>query len=172
MRNVSLYVAASLDGCIARPDGAIDWLPQNPEDYGYRSFIREVDTLLMGRKTYDQVQGFGAWPYEGIRSFVYSRTRAGQRDERAEFVDGDIATHVTSLKREAGRKIWLVGGAEIIAPCLAGDVVDEIILSIPPLLLGEGIPLFLPIARSTPLRLRELKRFDDGLVQLVYDVAR
>ena len=158
-KKVSLYVAASLDGFIARPDGAVDWLPvpvPGGEDYGYAAFLDTVDTLLIGRKTYDQLPTFGPWPYGGRRCIVFSATRGGTRDAHAEFLDCDIAACVRELKAGPGDGvIWLVGGAEIIAACLAGGVVDEIILTTVPVLLGEGIRLF-PRRTSLVLQTAEL----------------
>jgi dihydrofolate reductase len=119
MKKVTLYIAASLDGFIARTDGSLDWLPvpdEGEEDYGYEAFFKTVDTVVMGRKTYEQVPTLGPWPYEGRTCVVFSGTRGGQRDERVEFVDGDIAACVRELRAEPGEGvIWVVGGAEIVA---------------------------------------------------------
>ena len=179
MKKVTLYVAASLDGFIARPDGAIDWLPvpgsgADAEDYGCAAFMETVDTLLMGRKTYEQVLTLGPWSYGGRRCLVFSGKRAGERDEHAEFIDCDIAACVRELKAEAGSDvgvIWLVGGAEIVAACLAGGVVDEIILTTVPVLLGEGIRLFPDTTWTTRLRTGEVRAFADGLVQQTFAVV-
>ena len=190
MKKVTLYVAASLDGFIARPDGAIDWLPvpgagADSEDYGYAAFMETVDTLLMGRKTYEQVLTLGPWSYGERRCLVFSGKRAGQRDAHAEFVDCDIAACVRELKEgpagtgaELGTEmkmshgvIWLVGGAEIVAACLAGGVVDEIILTTVPVLLGEGIRLFPETTWTTRLRTGEVRAFADGLVQQTFSVV-
>ncbi len=172
MRHVVLYIAASLDGYIARKDGSIDWLPvpqAGGEDYGYGSFLETVDILLMGRKTYDQVLTLGPWPYADRRCIVFSGTRAGQRDGRVEFLDCDIAACVRELKKKPGDGvIWLVGGAEIIAACLAGDVVDKIILTTVPVLLGEGIRLFPETNWATRLQLCDVRAYPDGLVQQTY----
>jgi dihydrofolate reductase len=172
MKKVTLCIAASLDGFIARADGSPDWLPvpaEGGEDYGYEAFLKTVDTVVMGRKTYEQVRASGPWPYEGRTCVVFSGTRGGQRDEQAEFVDADIAACVRELRAEPGEGvIWIVGGAEIIAACLAGEVIDEIILTTVPVLLGEGIRLFPETTWATPLRLLETRAFDDGFVQLRY----
>lgn len=174
-KKVSLYIAASLDGFIARPDGAVDWLPMpviGSEDYGYAAFLDATDTLVMGRKTYEQLPSFGPWPYGGRRCVVFSATRGGTRDEHAEFLDCDIAACVRELKKEPGAGvIWLVGGAEVIAACLAGGVVDEIILTTVPVLLGEGIRLFPETDWATRLSLRQVQAYSDGLVQHTYALA-
>ena len=151
----------------------MDWLPQSsPGDHGYATFLNDVDLLVMGRKTYDQILRLGPWPHGDRRCVVFSRGRARQREGQAEFVEGDVASIVADLRAGPGGTIWLVGGAEIVAPCLVGRVVDEIIVTILPILLGEGIPLFQPIARPAPLRLRRSQGYPDGLVQLTYDVVR
>ena len=175
MKTVSLYIAASLDGFIACKNGSIDWLPAIPpsgEDYGYGVFYDAVDTLLMGRKTYDHVQTFGAWPYAGRRCVVFSGTRGGEVGADAEFVDCDVASFVRELKAEPGEGvIWLMGGAEIVAACLAGGVVDEIILTTVPVLLGEGVRLFPETNWTTQLQLKAVRAFSDGLVQQTYMLA-
>ena len=171
MRKVSLYIAASLDGFIARRDGSLDWLPQDPqEDFGYKNFIAGVDTLVMGRKTYEQVVTLGAWPNSEQRCYVVSRMPGVKRAKHAKFVGGDVVAFVRELRALPGKTIWLVGGGEIVQPCLEAGIVDEIILSIPPVLLGDGVPLFLRRSVSTPLTLRNCHSFPGGLVQLAYDV--
>lgn len=176
MRKTVLYIAASLDGFIARRDGSIDWLPcpeADGEDYGYGAFIAAVDMLLMGRKTYEQVLGFGEWPYAGKRCVVFSGSAAERRDARVEFVDCDVAALVRDLREAPGDGvIWIAGGAEIVAACLGGDVVDEIILTTAPVLLGEGVRLFPETGWSTRLDLVDARSFADGLVQQTYTVVR
>lgn len=170
-----LYVAASLDGYVARRDHALDWLPtpSAEQDYGYGDFFRRVDTLVMGRKTHDVTRSFGAWPYPGRRTLVLSRSRAGGRDDDVEFMDETaLLAEVRRLRQEAGGDIWLVGGGESLRPLFAAGLVDEIILTLVPVLLGEGLPLFVPPAPAASLRLRSAVPFADGLVQLTYDVAR
>lgn len=172
MKKVTLYIAASMDGFIARRDGSIDWLPQpveGGEDYGYGGFLATVDTLLMGRKTYEQVLTFGPWPYEGKRCVVFSGSRSERDETRVEWVDCDVAAFVRELKVCTGEGvIWLVGGAEIIAACLGGDVVDEIIQTTVPVLIGDGVRLFPETNWTTPWRLGEVKAYADGLVQMTY----
>jgi dihydrofolate reductase len=175
MKKTTLYIAASLDGYIARKDGSIDWLPpvDGEEDYGYASFVETVDTVLMGRKTYEQVLTLGPWLYEGKRCVVFSGSLAGRDDSRAEWVDCDVAAYVRELKREPGDGvIWLVGGAEIIAACLGGGVVDEIVLTTVPVLIGEGIRLFPETNWTTRLQLAEAKSYADGLIQQTYAVVQ
>ena len=170
MRNVILFIATSLDGYIAGPAGEIDWLFAD-QDYGYTEFLANVDTVLMGRKTYDVSLSFGEYPYRGTRGFVWSRTRSGQ-DANVTFVSKDVGPFVSALKQETGRNIWLVGGAELVAECVRHDLIDEFMIFVHPIILGNGIPLFqAPLPRRT-LRVTQLERFSSGLVQLSYVRAR
>jgi dihydrofolate reductase len=166
-RQVVLYLAASLDGFIARRDGTVDWLPtEGEEDYGYTQFLGAVDTVVMGRTTYEQVLTLGAYPYAGKKGYVFTTRRRGQ-DENVDFVSGDIKAFVGSLRSEPGKDIWLVGGARLAQSFLRAGEVDQLVLTIVPCLLGEGIALFgdgLPM----PLRLVESRAYPDGPVQLRY----
>lgn len=161
MTGVTVYAAASLDGFIARKDGGIDWLPplSADEDYGYHAFIASVDALVMGRRTYDQAMTFGGWPYAGKPCWVVSHTRAGEENTHAQFVDAppDISGHV-----------WLVGGAEIIRAYAEASRINNWIVTIVPILLGQGIPLFPPTPRDEPLSLLACKSYPNSMVQLHY----
>lgn len=166
-RRIVLYLAASLDGFIARRDGGVDWLPAaGPEDYGYAQFLGTVDTVIMGRTTYEQVLTFGPYPYAGKKGYVFTTTHRG-RDENVEFVRGDIAEFVARLRSAPGKDIWLVGGAKLAQDFLRQKEVDTIVLTIIPRLLGEGIALF-GTGPERPLELIDLERYPDGVVQLTY----
>ena len=149
MPEVILYVAASLDGYIARPNGAVDWLDEiggsgegPAEDYGYHQFLANVGVVLMGRVTYEQILSFGvAYPYPGAVGYVFSRTRAGEKDDNVTFVDVSAIPELIAGLKETGEKdIWLVGGGQLVQEFLRLDLIDRIELFIPPLILGEGIP--------------------------------
>jgi len=168
-RRVSLYIASSLDGYIARMDGRVDWLFSDA-DYGYTEFLRGIGTIVLGRKTYDQLLTFGDYPYLGKEVFVVSRSRAGERDEHVRFAGPEIVGMVRSLKAGDGKGIWLVGGAQLVRLFIVEHLVDEIIVSIHPIILGSGIPLFLPQERETPLVFTGCESFSSGLVQLKYTV--
>lgn len=161
MSKVTVYIAASVDSYIAREDGSVDWLPlpSESEDYGYADFDASVDALVMGRNTYEQVLTFGAWPYRGKPVYVLSRTRAGQADEQVRFVDmpPDLPGHT-----------WLIGGAQAIQAYAEAGRIDEWIISFVPILLGRGIPLFLPTAASVALTRLGCRTYPDGLVQVHY----
>jgi len=173
MRRVVLYIAASLDGCIARPDGSLDWLDAAAvpgEDYGYGEFLASCDTLLVGGVTFRQLLGFGDYPYAGKRVYVFTRQGPIDVPEGAEvaFVDVDPAEMVRRLKQEPGDDIWLVGGSAVIQPVMDADLVDEIILSVIPVVLGEGIPLFAPGTLEKRLELLDERSYPGGIVQLRY----
>ena len=170
MRTLILYIATSLDGYIARPSGAFDWLFSD-QDYGYTEFFAGVDTVLMGRKTYEQALGFGEYPYKGTRGVVFSRTPRAP-DANVTFISGDLASFVSELKRGQGKDIWLVGGAQIVAECVRHDLIDDFRLFVHPIILGDGIPLFAPRLPERPLQFVRSQSFDSGLVEVSYRRAR
>lgn len=170
MRKLVLLIATSLDGYIAGPSEEIDWLFSD-QDYGYAKFFASIDTVIMGRKTYELALSFDADPYPGTRAFVF--TRAPHRaDPHAAFIAGDIAHFISKLKQDAGKNIWLIGGAEIVAECLRQALIDEFVISIHPIVLGAGIALFRATLPKTKLQLVGSESFASGLVQLTYVTAR
>lgn len=170
MRKLVLYIATSLDGYIARSSGEFDWLFSD-QDYGYTEFFAGVDTVLVGRKTYDQALGFGEYPYKGTTGFVFTRTPRAP-DENVTFVSGDLALFVAELKRGSGKNIWLVGGAQIVAECVKHDLIDDFSIFVHPIILGNGIPLFAPELPERPLRFVRSQSFSSGLVEVSYTRAR
>ncbi|MBB5019518.1 dihydrofolate reductase [Chitinivorax tropicus] len=171
MRPVSLFIATSLDGYIAREDGSVDWLFSD-QDYGYSAFYERVDTVLMGRHTWQQVQQLGAYPYAGKPGIVFSHALSGTDDPDVQVVVDPVDTWLREHKQAAGGTIWLVGGAKLVDSCLQADLIDEFILSIHPVILGDGIPLFRPGHRTLPLTLIHQESFDTGLIQLTYQRPR
>ena len=169
MRKIKLFIASSLDGYIANEDGDVDWLPDNANS-GYDEFYKTIDTVVLGKKTYDQVLTFGAYPYQDKKSFVFTRNNNQTKDENTEFVS-DIDKFVKDIISNSGKNIWLVGGAEIISSFVNHGFVDEIILSIIPIVLGKGIPLFKNIEKETKLKLIKTTNYDN-LVELQYKVLK
>jgi dihydrofolate reductase len=169
MRKVVLFIASSLDGYIARPSGEIDWLFTD-QDYGYSEFLASVDTVLMGRKTYEQVLTFGEYPYEEQKSYIFTHNSGLKAEKNVEFVAKDVAYFVNELRQVNGKNIWLVGGSVLIRDFMSNHLVDELILSIHPIVLGEGIPLFANPITPTTLQLTGCQSYNSGLVQLSYDV--
>ncbi|MBE9129411.1 MULTISPECIES: dihydrofolate reductase family protein [unclassified Coleofasciculus] len=172
MRKIRLFIASSLDGYIARASGEVDWLFTD-QDYGYSEFFAQVDTLLMGNKTYQQVLGFGEYPYTGKQGFVFSKTRSGERDDNVEFVGGDVKEFINTLRQSSGGDIWLVGGAQIVHFFMKHGFVDELILSIHPIILGSGIALIVnDPSLETALELKNVKPYESGLLQVSYNLKR
>ncbi|MEQ8398096.1 dihydrofolate reductase family protein [Thalassobaculum sp.] len=165
-----LYMAISLDGMIADAEGGVEWLNRwDDVDYGTATFMTEVDVLVMGRATYDQVLGFGQWPYAGKRAFVLTSRPIGDAPEGVEGTS-DIAGLVAEL-RDEGAQVWIVGGAETVSACISMGAIDTVELFVMPVLLGEGVPLFVGDGPELPLVLRENKSWPNGVVGMVYDVA-
>ncbi|MBK7476843.1 MAG: dihydrofolate reductase [Haliscomenobacter sp.] len=168
MRQIVLFIASSLDGYIARPDGQVDWLFHD-EDYGYSDFYDSIDTTLMGKKTYKDILGFGEFPYPDKKNYVFSRKHGLPHNPHVEYVHGDIPAFVRSLKKEEGKDIWLVGGGQMNTILLSCGQIDRMILSIHPVILGVGIPLFgsgIPAERW--FNLEGVKTYSSGLAQLTY----
>jgi len=169
MRKVKLFIASSLDGFIASEDGSVDWLPTDG-DYGYKKFYDSIDTVLMGRKTYDQILGFGEYPYSGKKGYVFTKDPKIGKDSNVEFVS-EVIDFTSGLVASPGEDIWIVGGAEIITILLNSDLIDEIILTIIPIVIGKGIPLFNDIKKEVKLQLVNSTDYKDGLVQLHYKLS-
>lgn len=168
MRKVVLFIACSLDGYIARTSGEVDWLFTD-QDYGYNEFLKRIDTVIMGRLTYEQVLTFGEYPYKDAEGWVFSRSRnGGERDEHVQFTSNNPTQLITQLKQQPGKDIWLVGGAELIQSFLQQNLIDEFIISILPIILGDGIPLFRAPLPTLNLNFQQAETFDTGLIQLTY----
>ncbi len=173
MRKVKLFVASSLDCYIAREDGGIDWL-YTDADYGYEKFYDSIDTIIMGRKSYEQSLTFDVYPYKGKKVYVFTRkkVRRNNNEQDCEYIDTNIQDFVTNLTQLIGKDIWLLGGGEIVSVPLNAGLVDEIILSIHPIILGTGIPLLKNIQKEVNLKLENSMSFERGLTQLCYKVLR
>ncbi len=171
-RKVILYIAMSLDGYIAKPDGDIDFLSvveTQATDYGYADFLNNIDTLIWGRKTFDKVLSMVTEvPHQDKVVYVISKTREGTHAHAV--YHPDVVALVRQLKQEKGKDIYCDGGSEIIAELLKHSLVDRIIVSIVPYLLGEGIPLFREGIPERKLTFRQSITFPSALVQLWYDV--
>lgn len=175
MPRIKLYIATSLDGFIARENGNIDWLTKyenNPEtDYGYSEFYASIGKVLMGRKTYEQVLGFGEWPYREKKSYIFTRQKEPMRRENnVEFVSEDIGEFVRQLKGNTEEDIWLVGGSQIIKVFFEENLVQDLIVFVVPIILGSGIPLFDHIGKEIGFRTGRVERYENGLVKLEYEV--
>jgi dihydrofolate reductase len=167
MRKLKLYVAASLDGKIARKNGEIDWLPSpDGADYGYQELIDSIDATLMGFKTYEVCNSFGEWPYPGMNNYVFSHDPNRQLNPEATLINEDPVAFVEKLKQTEGKDIWLIGGGEINKLMHDAGLIDEYILAFIPVILGEGIELFPDVKKQVNLKLTRQKAYENGLVML------
>ncbi|MDH5379118.1 MAG: dihydrofolate reductase family protein [Gammaproteobacteria bacterium] len=175
---ISVFIATSLDGFIARKNGEIDWLMDadnsgGEEDYGYKEFFGSVDCLVMGRNTMEKVLSFGEWPYEEKRVVILSRALTElpqQIKERAELYSGPVADLIKKLEQEACHSLYIDGG-KTIQSFLKCSLINEIILTRIPILLGEGIPLFGKLQKDLHLKHIHTKEFQSGFVQSTYEVV-
>jgi len=168
-----VYIAASIDGFIAAKDGGLDWLMEipNPDnsDYGFNDFIKRIDAIIMGRNTYEKVLTFGEWPYTK-KVFVLSSSIKRVSEEmtgKAEIVSGEIPALISDLNRRGFNNFYVDGG-KVIQSFLNEDLIDEMIITRVPILLGEGIPLFGKLTR--PVKFSEVKTeiLNNGLVKNYY----
>jgi dihydrofolate reductase len=166
-RRIQYYLASSLDGFIAREDGRVDWLPTSG-DFGFREFYGSIDTVILGRKTWDQALVFEPNPFAGKARYVFSRSRRGEPREGVRFMSADVAGLARELRAIAGTNLWLVGGSELAAAFFAAGLVDDVIVTWVPILLGSGIPMFRPQARETRLEKVSVTVLRQGLVQMRY----
>lgn len=179
-RKIIVYIATSADGFIARPDGDVEWLNRRPrtEDYGMRDFYRTIDTILLGRKTYDWAVNYykkiGQKPHfdKKVRHLVFSRKPRKKAAPGAEFVNKPVKAFARHLRAKPGKHIWMMGGGELIASFLDAGEIDEFVIHVIPTFIGKGIPLVAPRHRDLSLRLRAVRKYPDGVVRLRYEVER
>jgi dihydrofolate reductase len=169
----TVFVGASVDGFIARPDGGLDWLPTAPEEHGYTEFIATVDALVIGRATFETVLGFSEWPYGDKRVIVLSSRPldlAALRDRPVEQMGGEPAEIVARLEARGVGHIYVDGGITIQRFLRAG-LIHRLIVTRVPVLIGQGIPLFGPLDADVRLRHVRTRDFPSGLVQSEYLIA-
>ena len=145
MRKIVLYIAASSDGFIASSDGSVDWINTNVDlgdEYNFESFLRRVDTILMGRKSYEQALSFGEWPYQNHHTLVFSKSNLEPQTPNSTIVTNPTPDFIKRLKEEDGKDIWLFGGGSLNNFFLDNDLIDEIMLFVQPVALGAGIGIF------------------------------
>ena len=166
---ISLYISMTLDGYIARKNGSIDFLDQfneSGEDYGYTEFMKPIKNLIMGNTTYKQVGHTKEFEefYRGKKIYVFSKSSQNDKDN-IKFINEDVESFVNNLKGDT----WIVGGANLLDEFLKKDLVDNFIISVLPLTLGDGIPLFAIRNKEKRLTLTNSKAFKSGIVNLYYD---
>jgi len=167
---ISIYIAVSIDGFIAREDNSLDWLDRVggfDEDYGFKRLMDSIDTLIIGRKTYE-VAITVPDPYPGKRVIVLSNTLCSVKDGM-ELYRGNVAELVSKLEEQEVKHIWIDGGVTI-SQFLSCQMVDKMTLSVIPIILGSGISLFSEIGKEIPCRLLSSQSYPSGLVQLNYEI--
>lgn len=177
-RRVILDLAVTLDGFIEGPNGEVDWCIMDP-DMDFKKFLNQIDTILYGRKSYDIWGKYipknedsdtdkEMWRLvHSKEKYVFSRTQK-ETDNRAILINDNIVEEVNKLKKKPGRDIWLYGGSSLITTFISLGLVDEFRLSVHPIILGEGKPLFIDINKRINLQIVETKKFSSGVVQLIY----
>lgn len=181
---VTIHMAASLDGFIARKDGSVDWLETSDEFAGgetldpayVEAFLKTIDCYVMGARTYElalrfEAQGFG-WAYGDKPTFVLSHRELPKVRETVEFYAGDLAQLVEERLRPSFRSIWVVGGGAVAGECLRRGLADEVRYSMLPVLIGDGIRFFEGLDRDVALHLSEVKAYKNGTMALCYEVRK
>jgi len=179
---VTIHMAASLDGFIARKDGSVDWL-ETSDDFAdgatmdpefVATFLKTIDCYVMGSRTYETALNFEAtglgWAYGDTPIFVLTTRELPRRRETVKFYSGDLAQLVNGRLRPAFRSVWFVGGGAVCGECLRLGLADEVRYSILPILIGEGIPFFDKLDTDIPLHLAEVKAYKSGMVALRYEL--
>ena len=171
MRKVTFGGASSLDNFIARKNDAVDWLLWTKEVAEImETFWKTIDTVVMGRRTYEVAARSGTGAYPGVKNYVFSRTIKEPPDSAITFVSEDAATFVRKLKNEEGKDICVMGGGVLAKSLFEADLIDEVGINIHPVLLGSGIPLFYEMSRQIDLELIKNQQLSNGCVALTYRV--
>jgi dihydrofolate reductase len=179
---VTIHMAASLDGFIARKDGRVDWMETADEFAGgdtmdpglVDAFLKSIDCYVMGSRTYETALSFEAkglgWAYGDKPLFVLTSRKLPRTRDAVEFYSGDLAKLVNGRLRPAFRSIWFVGGGSVSGACLRLGLADEVRYSILPILIGDGIRFFEKLDRDVALHLTEVKGYKSGVVEVCYEV--
>jgi dihydrofolate reductase len=182
--HVTIHMAASLDGFIARKDGSVDWLETSDEFVDgdtmdpefVEAFLKTIDCYVMGSRTYKTALLFAAkrlgWAYGDKPTFVLTSRDLPRSRDSVEFYSGDLAQFVNGRLRPTFRSIWFVGGGAVSTECLRLGLADEVRYSILPILIGDGIPFFDKLDRDVALHLAEVKAYKSGMVELRYEVRK
>ena len=181
---VTVHMAASLDGFIARKDGSVDWMHvqdrydagETPDPAFVKDFLASIDCYVMGSKTYETALGYErsgqGWAYGDTPTVVLTRRDLPPVRPTVQFASGDLPPFFGERLRPKYRNIWVVGGGRVAGDCLRLGLADEVRYSIVPVLIGEGIGFFDGLDREVPLHLREVRAYRNGIVALHHDVVR
>ena len=167
------YVAMSIDGFIAAKDGGVGWLdPYFIPELGFHEFLASIDTVLMGRNSYDQILGFKRWPYPGKTSFVVTGRPLTRIEGGSRVLAADPGSMRHALNEAGSRRVWAVGGAITYRGLFANGLIGELRLFVVPELLGDGKPLFLAQNRPASAQLIGERRYSNGIAELHYRFPR
>lgn len=174
MKKIKLYIAASIDGYIARNDGDLDWLTEYPinteTNYGYDAFYESIDTVLMGRRTYHDILNMDVlWPYKDKETYVITRNPMNEK-QNIHFITENVIENISRLREQNGKDIWLVGGGKLITILLNENMVDEMIITTIPVILGSGMPLFPDNPKESKWKLENNESYKNGVTQVTYKV--
>lgn len=175
MADCKLFIASSLDGFIAREDGSLDWLDAigstETTDAGYTDFISSIDTVLLGRKTYEEILGFGIeWPYKDFKAVIVTSDKNYKATTPNTTVLHEITDQsVKKLKNNSPKGIWVLGGGQLITETLNISAITQLTITIIPIILGKGIKLFPNDPKETKLELINAQSFESGMVNLTYN---
>jgi dihydrofolate reductase len=181
---VTIHMAASLDGYVARKDGSVDWMETSDEFAGghtmepefVEAFLKSIDCYVMGSRTYETALGFEAkgfgWAYGDKPTFVLTTRDLPRARASVEFYSGDLARLVNGRLRPTFRRIWFAGGGAVSGECMRLGLADEVSVSVLPILIGSGISFFEKLDKDVPLHLAEAKAYRNGMVELRYEVKR
>lgn len=174
MKKVILFIAMSLDGYIAKRDGCVDWLQgqelHKDDMKSYESFIKNIDTVVLGWNTYEQVRyelSPDEWMYKDLKSYVMTH-REVTDSENISFINQDVCEFIKEIKQDRGKDIWICGGANIIQPLIKNKVIDRFHISIIPTILGDGISLFETLSKELPLKLIKTQSYN-GITDVLYE---
>ena len=176
-KKIKLYIAVSLDGYIARPDGNLDWLTKYPmptgTEYGYKDLMDSIDTIIMGGKTYRAVLDMDfEWPYSDKACYIVSHRNTNLTPTKnVKFITENVVETVKALKQQDGKDIWLVGGGQVITLLLNHDLVDEMQICYIPVILGNGIPLFPNQPKESTWKFAGSEAYDSGIVKITYVIG-
>lgn len=172
MKKIILYIAASIDGRIAEPDGGIEWLSEFPitkeMNYGYKEFMASIDTIIMGGRSWRELSNMDAMgAYADKAVYVVSRHDWGEKGN-IKFITENVIKRIVDMRNETGKDIWLFGGGELVSMLLAADLVDEMQIAYIPVILGKGISLFPEQAKESKWELIESKNYSSGIIMVEY----
>lgn len=174
MKKIKVFIAVSLDGYIARPDGGMDWLAglNAPalKEFKDKVFYDSIDTILMGNGTYQEITSFDVdWPYKDKTAYVLSRRKDNLPPKtNISYLTENVLEYIRQIKRQDGKDIWLLGGGQTIKLLLNHDLVDELHLCYIPVMFGDGIPLFPSGMKTSRWELRGSKTFESGVLKVDY----